>query len=67
MTQDEYNELRAHVDVVTTQDVHLGRVLALMASHLPGYSDAAQAKAEAEQAAKEQEAASTVPAEEPTA
>lgn len=66
MSQEEFDELNTHVAAVTEQDVHLGRVLALMASHLPGYSEAEQAKAdaakaEAEQAAKEAEAAAATP------
>lgn len=34
MTQDEYNELKASVEAVTVQDVHLGRVLYTFLAHL---------------------------------
>ena len=66
MSQEEYTELNALLDAVAVQDVHLGRVLSAIVAHLPGYSDAEQAiadkaKAEAEQAAKEQEATSAAP------
>lgn len=62
MNQEEYTELASRIDAVATQDVHLGRVLALMASYLPGYSDAAQAKADADAQARAEAAKAAEPA-----
>lgn len=62
MTQEEYIGLKAQVDAVAVQDVHLGRVLSAIVAHLPGYSEAAQAKADADAAAA-QEAAKAAEAE----
>lgn len=57
MSQEEYTELNALLDAVAQQDVHLGRVLSAIVSHLPGYSEAAAAKAEADAAAAKEAAA----------
>lgn len=72
MSQEEFAELNAQINAVAVQDVHLGRVLSALASHLPGYSEAAQAKADADSAAAqasadEQTKAAELPPEAPFA
>lgn len=65
MSQDEYTELKAQVDVVAQQDVHLGRVLTMIVVHLASAHglDATAAPVEAPAEA----APEAVPAEEPRA
>lgn len=65
MSLEEYTELKSRLDAVTVQDVHLGRALFLMASYLPGYSDAEQAKAEADAQARAEAEAEAAKAAEP--
>lgn len=55
MSQEEFAELNAQINAVAVQDVHLGRVLSALASHLPGYSDAAKTKADADAAAADEQ------------
>lgn len=68
MQQEEYTDLRARIDAVAVQDVHLGRALYAMAAYLPGYSDAEQARLDADaQARAEAEQEQAKLAEEPPA
>ena len=65
MSQEEFDELNAALGAVAQQDVHLGRALYAIVAHLPGYNDAAQAKADAEAQARAEAEAEAAKAEEP--